>query len=147
MASSVKKRTQSLLHEDWLSTNSHSDLCQKVYQWLQKYFIGNTAHALFTDDSLNTQGQPLVHEGAANVQNELPLRQRDEVLSLIETFLEARKTNFKESDKVKHQFFMLLGGSGIGKTRMARELQGLAKTHLLDQVTSLTGVCVDNTFL
>jgi hypothetical protein len=68
-----------------------------------------------------------VHEGAAEVQNELQLRLHDEALAQIETFLESRKTNFMESDKIKHQFFMLLGGRGFGKTRMARELERRAR--------------------
>jgi hypothetical protein len=126
MNSSVKKRTQNLLHEDWISTKDRSALCTKIYKWLEKYFIGTTARALFTNDSAEEQDLSRVENQR---QEELPLRQRDEALDRIDKFLASRIRNYKESDKIKHQFFMLLGGSGFGKTRMARELERRARVH------------------
>jgi hypothetical protein len=60
MESSVKKRTQNLLHEYWLSTIDQNELCQKIYRWLQKYFIRTAVRVLFTNNSTDEKTASLV---------------------------------------------------------------------------------------
>lgn len=117
------------LREDWLnSLNNNDALNHKIYHWLQKHFKfaagkeGNSS----ANDPTRVKYDPR-REKFAEIQREMMLTQRDEAFSQIELFVDSRIRDYQKSDIFHHKFLMLLGGCGIGKTRMAREVEKIAR--------------------